>query len=393
MQTWGESADLIEFGIMHGLQFDTVERLAGREIIQFADDLERAVVGADDGVSQSVQINGPGGPGVARRSPITGLLNLNKMIHTTTWEIIHNGGKIRVFSHHLDTAMRSFPDRSVAELAREAAARTNAQMGGLNWRRMFGDANVKNVLQLGLLAPDWTTANLFTARDMFLNLVQPGGPAPGERFGLLLADVASPDVAAALARKYWLNVFFAGFVTTQLANFALNGHSTFENPGEGAVSKLTVFTGKFDEHNGQPINVHTAKQVLEPFQLVTDPVKFTTRKASSIVGLVGGVFMQRDRIGRRLTLPEDGTAAKVGKNAGFLLESITPIPLSESINLIRRGDKRDFRDVANAFTSPFDLRFTTEPLPKDTVVEPDPDEMPTTLPRRFLPRAETRIVQ
>jgi hypothetical protein len=116
--------------------------------------------------------------------------------------------------------------------AKTAAKVVNERFGGLNYAMMGRDPTLQDAMRLGVMAPDWGES---TVRQMGRLL---GGPATGEARGF---------VGKAVGGMY---------LTTQLINYALNGHWTDENqPGHqfeveykdpaGGYSHTGIIPGNF----------------------------------------------------------------------------------------------------------------------------------------------------
>jgi hypothetical protein len=392
MGLWGEAGGLVEYGVRNGLQLATFERIAQEGFQSFARGVEQAVRQAerDSPGAKQVSGKGPGGFFKALRSPLTGALNFNRMLMTGTWEIVHNSGKSFVFAENLNKLMKKFPEAPMELLAKQAAASANAQMGGLNWRRMYGNAGVRQVLQLGLLAPDWTLSNLIVARDFLVGFVPDViRKGPGGRFNVAFADLVNTDMAASLARKYWLNAFLAIFGTKQLVNYAINGHTTFENPGGDLRGKLEIYLGREDERNGKPVFLHTGKQFGEPFELVWDgTARLVPRKASPIARTFAGIFHQRDSFMQPITTPEDSPGIGVLKNFGWAAGQFVPIPASNLGRAVRnalegKGSPEEFANVVlGSLDFPIRRHHTEKEKKGDDLLSRD---LPSYLDLRYVP--------
>lgn len=415
LSLWGEAGGLVEYAIRNGLQLDTFERLASQGFNAFLDGTAKALRGAGDAARASgkaltpgseLRVDGPGSVTKGLVSAIDGSLHLNRFVHRTTWEIIHNSGKVLVGVRNLEQAMKRFPEAPIDVLAKEAMAAANRQMGGLNWRKIFGDSRARASLQMMLLAPDWTLANLAVARDVTLGFF-PGMVKKGAdgRFLLPFRDLTSQTTAGYFGRRYWMNFVVAGFLTSQLMNLALHGHLGFDLPGLtglGAkdVGPMDIYTGQRDPRNGEPVFFHTGKQFHEPFQLLSNPVRFVQTKASPFAQAFAGLVVQRDRFGIPIALPDDSVGVAVLKNVGHVVGRLVPIPAAEAKRAASRVASGQYvpTDLINPFTSSFDLTFRRKRTKKDArtrgkAPSRGQDIMtPSAWDRAILPDRETRYV-
>lgn len=395
LNLWGEAAEMMEYAVAHGLEMDTFEKFAQDTFTGFVNELGHVLKGGNRvTLADGRQVR-------AHNHPLTGLVHMNEMLHRNTWEIVHNSGKGFVWAHHLRNLLDDpkllhlQPD----ELAQIAAQRTNSQMGGLAWRRIFGDSRARSMLQTMMLAPDWTIANFNVARDamvgFFPDLLRKDHLG---RFQFGFRDMVNPSIEAKLARQYWLNYAMTGFLVTQAINLAINGHLTFSNPGDDADAKFSVFTGKYDEKNGQPIFALFGKQFREPFQLVWNgphgALEFFQRKASPLAQTFTGVVFGRDRFGRPITQPEDSTGVILGKYFGYVTGAGLPIPINNIMAVLNR-DHYTALDLLNVASSSFDLSFRRlkNPKTKEEQEEALIDELgqPSTINRKFLPARQSKL--
>ena len=365
LDIFGEAGEVYEQAVRSGLQLDTFQRIAEEGFVELVSDLERGVEEAQRGARPGEHVVGQGPAGAFKvlRSPLTGAVNINKALNHGTWEIVHNSGKVQLYAMHLDELMRAFPEASMQQLQRQAAETTNAQMGGLNWRRVFGDAKVRQGLQLMLLAPDWTFANLIVARDLLVGF-DPGSvrkDAQG-RFSPLFRDMVAPNAASHLARKYWINHAISLFAAKQAMSYAINGHSTIENPGNKSKDKLNVMVGK-DGETGAPLFLHTGKQFGEPFELVFDNgAQLVMRKASPILQSASQVVMNRRHAGlgaEQITVPSDSSAVGFLKTIGYSAsDAVMPIPFSQAGRAVQKaieGSPDANREALNIILGSVDL--------------------------------------
>ena len=167
----GELGDLIDLGLMNGLQIGWIDDIKG-------DALYNAMSAAEGLISQIPYVGK-----VASQLP-KGVRVFHENLDKILWDKIATGGKLIAFTKNLDELIRinakmaekgGVPLRSLDELAAEAAMFTNDAFGGLNWARMA--SNVQNnilhkigagaaspsgrrAMQMMVFAPDWSLANI-----------------------------------------------------------------------------------------------------------------------------------------------------------------------------------------------------------------------------------------
>jgi hypothetical protein len=393
LHLYGQSGELVEQAIRHGMEWDTFDKLASTEFRGFFVNLIDEVTQGKGGA--------PASP--VRRvltSPLTGLKHFNDLAHQATWEYVHNSGKVFLYAEGLQRLMKVKRHIPFDQLAKEAAGSANRALGGLNWRKMFGDARFRARLQAFMLAPDWTLANLAQARDFFVGAFAKGlQPDARGRLPLPVRDITSPEAAGLLARRMWLNWGLYAFITMQAMNQATVGRFTWENP-EGA--KLAVDLGYKDE-KGRPIKLSFGKQFLEPFELVDDPLRFLLGKTAPVPSAISTIVMQRDRFGGQITVPKDSTSQKVLNNLGWVGTSFFPIAGQSLIRAgkqFAKGQTEDaVRTAIGAGTGMFDIQIRPVPLlegqPSFEAAEPsgaNDDDLPRSLPRHILPKRQVRFV-
>jgi hypothetical protein len=231
----GGNNDTIDKLIKGGLQIGTPEDVAGHEVQhgldKFADEVNKRLPLRLTGVGHAARF----------------LASLDKKIEALTFGFLQTGFKINVASSEFERAI----GRGVepARAARLAASYANDLFGSLDYYRVatetdshimrkLGTAalnqNSRKVLQLILFAPDWTMA---TFRSIAKAL--PGGTTDAELMQL--------------HRRYMVKAAIYYFTVANAVNYAMTGHSTFENDNPLRVELGDGRTMQFSKHDTEPL--------------------------------------------------------------------------------------------------------------------------------------------
>lgn len=205
---------------------------------------------------------------------------VNGKLDKLTWDTMHAGIKGAVFLKEFETLMlrnaeahaanpKKVPLKSREQIAREVATYANDLTGGLNWFNIAADAKTQLGRQLGMyfagpegqrfaqmlaFAPDWAVSTL-----------RAGFRAFGES-DHTLRGLWKPGNATDLYRRYALRSTLYWITLLNGINFALSGHSIFENKDP---TRLQFADGT---------SMQAGKHTFEAVHAVTDPVRFAYNK-------------------------------------------------------------------------------------------------------------------
>jgi hypothetical protein len=188
-------------------------------------------------------------------------------INRALWGEVHEGYKLYSYHSLVSDILKKAPDNiSIKELKRiksDIASFLNNAFGGQEWESKFW-MSPKNLQysRRALLAPDWTYSNLAIAKSPF-------SPSPiMRRFG----------------RRYWRNMTLSIFSAIQGANYALNGHPTWDNEiGHRMDIDVTKIVHAYPwSDKNRRYYVKIAKQAREIQSWFQDPLKIAGNKMNPI---------------------------------------------------------------------------------------------------------------
>lgn len=216
------------------------------------------------------------------------------------WDHIHPTVKLMTYEKLVQDGIKKFPERDIDEIKRSAAAYTNDVFGGLNWDRMMVDPKVRQLMELALLAPDWTLSRIRT-------FYKTAGGTPIEKLSDLIfrkENSLGGPVQGAYARQYWAKAAITFAIMANMANYAFTkiAGDTADNdkdehgkdiPGSGRGkflwendpgNRASIMIGHNDD--GSKKYMRWGKAFLEPFEWLADPLGEIDKKKSFIARLI-----------------------------------------------------------------------------------------------------------
>lgn len=113
------------------------------------------------------------------------------------------GLKVKTFALEYQEQLAKFPNIDPNAIASNVAQLVNADFGGLHLKRLKRSPTKQHLLQLALLAPDWTESNLRTVTGMFRR------------------TSANPKHVRQLHRHFWARIVTKGLIATAFTNLAI----------------------------------------------------------------------------------------------------------------------------------------------------------------------------
>jgi hypothetical protein len=108
---------------------------------------------------------------------------------------------------------RGLTDAEIKAEAQKISRLINADFGGLHLQRMGRNPDAQKVLQLLLLAPDWTESNWRTVTGMV--------PGLNKAISKVVGDNPAPKGMEAVYRKFWGGIAIRGVLTVLAAQYAV----------------------------------------------------------------------------------------------------------------------------------------------------------------------------
>jgi hypothetical protein len=224
------------------------------------------------------------------------------------WAKYHNGLKMFAWNeqvlysvnHAIKQGIEVTPDM-LQVIKEDAAAHINNAFGGQEWANsLFRNPKTQQILQMSLLAPDWTWSNIKVAGESipaFVKLAKNGGK---------LSKMTGNEIRQ---MRYWRNMipsFFilhAGMQAAVMMAFGTeeekeNEMWIWDNPrSQKWHVNVTPLMRKLRETpgweevfgevpEGEQTFIHTGKQFLEDMGWIEDPLATLTRKSSPAVQVV-----------------------------------------------------------------------------------------------------------
>jgi hypothetical protein len=216
---------------------------------------------------------------------VKGLEGINHAIDNVMWARIHTGFKLDIFAKTVEELTKANSIRQAdgtmgslktpQEINNIAAGYVNTIFGGLNWRR-FAESHTtawgrdmamqvyspegRRVLQLSLLAPDWTIATTKTVTDAF-------GKGTGFK------GLNTPKELEDLHRRLWLRHAIGYAIVGGVLNELLSGHPIWENKDKTVID--------MDPEGRQHIQL--SKSFAEPIHWLTKPGQQALNKLNPII--------------------------------------------------------------------------------------------------------------
>lgn len=113
------------------------------------------------------------------------------------------GLKMKTFALEYQKQLAKFPSIDPNIIARNVADLVNSDFGGLHLKGLKRSPTIQHLLQLGLLAPDWTESNLRTVTGMFRKTGK------------------NPAHIRQLHRHFWARIVVKGLAATAFVNLSL----------------------------------------------------------------------------------------------------------------------------------------------------------------------------
>lgn len=177
----------------------------------------------------------------------TGLAKVDKAVEHLTFGFLQTGFKINVASAKFERLVGKGVSQERA--ARLAASYANDIFGSLDYYRVTTDTDshimrklgtaslnqsARRVLQLALFAPDWTISMFRTMAK-----AMPGGSAD--------------SLAMQMHRRYMIKAAIYYFTVANAVNYALSGHSLFQNKNPTRIDLDDGRTMQFSKHETEPL--------------------------------------------------------------------------------------------------------------------------------------------
>lgn len=234
---------------------------------------------------------------------ITPIRKFNEVWDKALWDYYAAGMKLDLYQRQLEKNIKKFGDKVPLEkIKRDTTDFINKAAGG-SFETIMASPRYKQVLQWGLLAPDWTIGRL-----------------------QLFGTVFKPGVQGSMGRKFWIKAAIA-YVT------AVNGWNYINTKRDGLVGsdgqpgrflwdneegrKLHLYLDK-DPDTGRNIYILPAKAVTEVIGWAQEPMKTLGRKAAPALQMIAEAMYGKFS-GRSIVPQEEKTVG------GFLKRYIMPI--------------------------------------------------------------------
>lgn len=248
----GGLGDVIDVGLRNGLVLGT-------------EDVSQSII-ADAGVMVD-KILSKVGPEITAAQKITSPFDkfvIQKM-NKFTWEYMHTGGKIHLFTHVFTSMRAKNPTIPDEVLAKEAASFVNNTLGGLDWFRVANSVadKIDNIwlkdkvvkagtiagrewAQVLMFAPDWTVSTL---RAVTTALPKELSKPKNWELKEGVKGIWNPKTQGDLARRYVLNTAIIYLTYMNGVNLALVGKYIWENEDPTRVDLGDGTTMQLAKHN------------------------------------------------------------------------------------------------------------------------------------------------
>lgn len=257
MKTYREGGnnDTLDHLIKNGLIVGTPEDVSGQEV-------QHVLSTLGDKMNAALPLKG-----VAGAIP-KALAKVDRSVEHFTFGYLQTGMKINVAMSEYEALVRKGVPSE--EASRSASSFANDVFGSLDWYRVATDTeshvlrklgtgalnqNSRKILQLLMFAPDWTAATFRSAAKAL-----PGG--------------ARSDAETQVYRRYQLKSAIYYLAVGNAVNYALSGHSIFENKNP---TRLELGDGR---------TMQFAKHYLEAADWLRDPTGTAMNKAAYIPATV-----------------------------------------------------------------------------------------------------------
>jgi flagellum-specific peptidoglycan hydrolase FlgJ len=246
-------------------------------------------------------------------APVGSRGTVSEILHSALWERAVPMAKATAFDGLVRSGM---PDKLAAQVI-------NERFGGLNYAAMGRNPTLQNAMRLGIQAPDWTES---TVRNLGAAMPFVGGAGSGQR------------------AKFLGRAIGGTMAVTELANYAMTGHSTMDNqPGHQYEIEMRDPNGSYMYIGVLPGNIQSFLN--EGSKLASDDsakqgsdlINFATARASAPVS--GTIDIARTIMAagsRNPSLNEPYSVSKGGPIAGNL-SSLSPIGISQVAQGVNEG--------------------------------------------------------
>jgi hypothetical protein len=198
------------------------------------------------------------------------LRKANTLWDAALWDYYHNSLKLWAYEENVVRSLKSatktkgapLTPEEIKNIKREMGNFVNDSFGGQNWEvdRVLGNPKTRQMMQWGLLAPDWTISTLKQAT------------APAK--GLLLSDKVAGKALTQRGAAFWIKAGLYFNLIAQSANYYNSkkylgeGRFTWENdPGH----ELNIFAGYNED--GTKKYLRMGKQFREVIEWGENPVR------------------------------------------------------------------------------------------------------------------------
>ena len=191
---------------------------------------------------------------------------------------------------------------------RGIAKEVNANYGGLNWKALGVTPTMQTAMRFLALAPDWTLSN-----------------------AQMIKIATEKGVGGNAARAYWGTYLIGGIALTEALNKAFTGHYTDKNP-KGHEFEVEaqpgVWVSVFRGAAGDAVKAYSMEKEKG---LIAGAQQFAMGKASPLVSTAIGITPgASDYQGKKIINPKSGSGAQAFQAMKFVVENMSPIPISGS---------------------------------------------------------------
>jgi hypothetical protein len=207
-----------------------------------------------------------------------------------TWEYMHTGGKIHLFTHLFTSMKAKNPTIPDDVLAKQVSSFVNNTLGGLDWYQVANSVENKVLkavaqkvagiqgrewAQVLMFAPDWTVSTLRAVTTALpRELSKPANWELKEG----VKGIWNPKTQGDLARRYVLNTALIYLTYMNGVNLALVGRNIWENEDPTRVDIGDGTTMQLAKHN-----MEAAHWALSPFKTLKNKLGFIPKAAGTLL--------------------------------------------------------------------------------------------------------------
>lgn len=207
-----------------------------------------------------------------------------------TWEYMHTGGKIHLFTHLFTSMKAKNPTIPDDVLAKQVSSFVNNTLGGLDWYQVANSVENKVLkavaqkvagiqgrewAQVLMFAPDWTVSTLRAVTTALpKELSKPANWELKEG----VKGIWNPKTQGDLARRYVLNTALIYLTYMNGVNLALVGRNIWENEDPTRVDIGDGTTMQLAKHN-----MEAAHWALSPFKTLKNKLGFIPKAAGTLL--------------------------------------------------------------------------------------------------------------